>query len=214
MSSASVCVYTGAHLNTHTHACRLVVAWHMRIKYWASARLCVCECVLFFFSSLFSALRAKWRRCSCWNSYRHTHTHALTHVYILSKDVQLFLTHTYTCIYTWRALNANDAIFGWARPPFAPCCAQLSLSVALTIYCYCDNVCALACNIASLLAQEAFKWRAKMIVYFSSYLLLILLWNMCDPQQELTLIYMSVCVCMRVGVHAQQIVKAIIRTYK
>lgn len=35
---------------------------------------------------------------------------------------------------------------------------------------------------------------------------------MCDPQQELTLIYMSVCVY--VGVHTQQIVKAIIQTYK
>lgn len=188
-----MCVCILALTSTHTRVQIGSSVTHAHQVLSECSFVCVWVCVVFF-SSLFSALRAKWRRCSCWNSYRHTHTHALTHVYILSKDVQLFLTHTYTCIYTWRALNANDAIFGWARPPFAPCCAQLSLSVALTIYCYCDNVCALACNIASLLAQEAFKWRAKMIVYFSSYLLLILLWNMCDPQQELTLIYMSVCV--------------------
>lgn len=171
-----VCVYWRSPQHTHTYT-RLQIGSVTHAHQVLSEHLRVCVCVLlFFFSSLFSMVRAKWRRCSsCCVSYlasvaeiriADTHTHALTHVYILSKDVQLLLTHTHTRLA--RALNANDAIFGWASTfrSLLRLATYLSVSVTLTIYCYCDNVCAVYAILLARLHKRHFNEAPRLLFIF------------------------------------------------
>lgn len=54
------CVYTGAHLNTHTHTyTRLQIGSVTHAHQVLSEHLRVCVCAVVFFSSLFSMVRAK-----------------------------------------------------------------------------------------------------------------------------------------------------------
>lgn len=107
LCSASVClcmcVYWRSPQHTHTHACRLVVAWHMRIKFWASARSCIVCVVVFFFlvcsprcaQSEGAAVVAAFSSCdSCWNLYIHTHIYAC--LYFVKRCAAVPLTHIHT----------------------------------------------------------------------------------------------------------------------
>lgn len=175
-----VCVYwrSPQHTHTQTHACRLV-AWHMRIKFWASTCACVCVCVLlFFFSSLFSMVRAKWRRCSsCCVSYlasvaeiriADTHTHTHLRMSIFCQKMCSCYSHTHTHTRLARALNANDAIFGWASTfrSLLRLATYLSVSVTLTIYCYCDNVCAVYAILLARLHKRHFNEAPRLLFIF------------------------------------------------
>lgn len=172
------CVYTGAHLNTHihTHACRLV-AWHMRIKFWASTWACVCVCCCFFFlvcspwcaQSEGAAVVAAWvilRQLLKFVYQTHTHTRTYACLYFVKRCAAVTHTHTHTRLA--RALNANDAIFGWASTfrSLLRLATYLSVSVTLTIYCYCDNVCAVYAILLARLHKRHFNEAPRLLFIF------------------------------------------------
>lgn len=159
-----VCVYWRSP--QHTHACRLV-AWHMRIKFWASTCACVCVLLFFFFSSLFSMVRAKWRRCSsCCVSYlasvaeiriadTHTHTHLRMSIFCQKMCSCYSHTHTHSLGARIKCERRNFWLSEHLSLPAA--FSYISLCLCHSNYLLLLRQCLRrVCNIASPFAQAAF----------------------------------------------------------
>lgn len=213
MSSASVCVCVYWRSPQHTHACRLVVAWHMRIKFWASARLCVCECVWFFFL-VCSPHCAQSEGAAVAEIRIDTHTRTYACLYFVKRCAAVPHTHIHMHLYLAR-VKCERRNF-WLSAATFRSLLRLAISLCRSNYllllrqCLCLGMqyCQPACT-----RGIQMKSQDDCLFFFISLTNIVVKYVRSTTGANVD-IYVCVCVCMRVGVHAQQIVKAIIRTYK